>query len=140
MSLLLLISPTGSFLSKIAPSSSATKVEGLPLNTQSKGIVDQACLINYAGCDENLKCAGYRPYGATFVFFAGTTSNGFISSSSHPIHKLFKIKEEDDFISNEMRSLSGVLWKLNPSDRTIALTKLLIKHAKLQTKETEIGA
>ena len=32
------------------------------------------------------------------------------------------------------------LWKLNPSDRTIALTKLLIKHAKLQTKETEIGA
>ena len=32
------------------------------------------------------------------------------------------------------------LWKLNPSDRTIALTKFLIKHAKLQTKETEIGA
>ena len=34
----------------------------------------------------------------------------------------------------------NVLWKLNPSDRTIALTKFLIKHAKLQTKETEIGA
>ena len=32
------------------------------------------------------------------------------------------------------------LWKFNPSDRTIALTKLLIKHAKLQTKETKIGA
>ena len=32
------------------------------------------------------------------------------------------------------------LWKLNPSDRTIALTKLLIKHANLHTKETEIGA
>ena len=30
------------------------------------------------------------------------------------------------------------LWKLNPSDRTIALTKLLIKHAKLQTKEIEL--
>ena len=38
---------------------------------------------------------------------------------------------------------SDTMWKLNPSDRTIAtiaLTKLLIKHAKLQTKETEIGA
>ena len=32
------------------------------------------------------------------------------------------------------------VWKLNPSDRTIALTKLVIKHANLHTKETEIGA
>ena len=32
------------------------------------------------------------------------------------------------------------LWKLNPIDRTITLTKLLIKHAKLTPKETEIGA
>ena len=32
------------------------------------------------------------------------------------------------------------LWKLNPRDRTITLTKLLIKHAKLTSKETEIGA
>ena len=32
------------------------------------------------------------------------------------------------------------LWKLNATDRTITVTKLLIKHAKLQTKETEIGA
>ena len=32
------------------------------------------------------------------------------------------------------------LWKLNPSDRTIALTKLLIKPANLDTKETEIAA
>ena len=32
------------------------------------------------------------------------------------------------------------MWKLNPSDRTITLTKLLIKHANLPTKETEIGA
>ena len=30
--------------------------------------------------------------------------------------------------------------KLNPRDRTIALTKLLIKHAKLTPMETEIGA
>ena len=35
---------------------------------------------------------------------------------------------------------SDTMWKLNPSDKTIALTKLLIKYAKLQTKETEIGA
>ena len=32
------------------------------------------------------------------------------------------------------------LWKLNPSDRKIAVTKLLIKPANLHTKETEIGA
>ena len=32
------------------------------------------------------------------------------------------------------------LWKLNPRDRTITLTKLLIKHEKLTPKETEIGA
>ena len=31
------------------------------------------------------------------------------------------------------------MWKLNPSDRTIAITKLLIKHANLHT-EIEIGA
>ena len=35
---------------------------------------------------------------------------------------------------------ADTMWKFNPSDRTITLTKLLIKHAKLQTKETEIGA
>ena len=35
---------------------------------------------------------------------------------------------------------SDAMWKLNPSDRTIALTKLLFKHANLHTKETEIGA
>jgi len=32
------------------------------------------------------------------------------------------------------------MWKLNPRDRTITLKKLLIKHAKLTPKETEIGA
>ena len=32
------------------------------------------------------------------------------------------------------------MWKLNPRDRIITLTKLLIKHAKLTPKETEIGA
>ena len=32
------------------------------------------------------------------------------------------------------------LWKLNPRDRSITLTKLLIKHAKFTEKETEIGA
>ena len=33
----------------------------------------------------------------------------------------------------------NTMWKLNPGDRTIALTKLLIKHANLHT-EIEIGA
>ena len=32
------------------------------------------------------------------------------------------------------------MWKLKPRDRTITLTKLLIKHAKLTPKETKIGA
>ena len=35
---------------------------------------------------------------------------------------------------------SNTMWKLNPSDRTITLTKLIIKHEKLKSKETEIGA
>ena len=35
---------------------------------------------------------------------------------------------------------SDTTWKLNPSDITIALTKLRIKPANLHTKETEIGA
>ena len=34
------------FLSKIAPSNTAPEAENLPLNTPSKGIVNQACLIN----------------------------------------------------------------------------------------------
>ena len=33
-------------LSKIAPSSTAPEAKNLPLNIPSKGIVDQACLIN----------------------------------------------------------------------------------------------
>ena len=35
---------------------------------------------------------------------------------------------------------SDTMCKLNPGDISIALTKLLIKHANLHTKETEIGA
>ena len=34
-----------------------TRCQGLPLNIPSKELVDQACLIDYAGCDESLKCA-----------------------------------------------------------------------------------
>ena len=32
------------------------------------------------------------------------------------------------------------MWKFNPIDRTMTLTKFLIKHAKFTPKETEIGA
>ena len=49
-------------LSKFSPSSTAPKAENLPLNIPSKGIVDQACLINYAGCEENSKSAGCQTY------------------------------------------------------------------------------
>ena len=45
-------------MSKIAPSSTVPEVENLPLNIPSKGIIDQASLINYVGCEENSKSAG----------------------------------------------------------------------------------
>ena len=35
---------------------------------------------------------------------------------------------------------SDTMWKLNPRDTTITLTKFLIKHAELTSKETKIGA
>ena len=35
-----------------------TRSQGLPLNTPTKEIVDQAWLIDYAGSDESLKCVG----------------------------------------------------------------------------------
>ena len=49
-------------LSKITPSSTTLEAENLPLNIPSKGIVDQAFLINYAGCEENSKSVGCQPY------------------------------------------------------------------------------
>ena len=54
---LLLRSPIGSCLSKIAPSSTTPEAENLPLNIPSKGIVDQSFLINYDACEGNSKSA-----------------------------------------------------------------------------------
>ena len=45
-------------LSKRSKFQHCTRSQGLPLNTLSKEIVGQACLINYARCEESLKCAG----------------------------------------------------------------------------------
>ena len=84
---------------KAQNSSTAPEAEGLPLNTPSKWTIDQDCLINYAGCDENLKCVGCLTLH--WIFFSGTTSNGLISPSSHPIRKLFRMEVEDDWISQE---------------------------------------
>ena len=84
-------------------------MQGLPLNIPSKELVDQAFLIDYAGCDESLKCVGCPtlqcPFCFDLQFLIGTTSNGLINPSSHPIHKLFEMEVEDDCISEEMRSL-----------------------------------
>ena len=44
-----------------------SRSQGLPLNAPSKEIVDQACLIDYAGCDKILNVQSVRPYGAFFV-------------------------------------------------------------------------
>ena len=50
-----------------------TRSQGLPLNTPSKELVDQAFLIDYAGCDESLKCAGcstlHCPFCCDFQVF-----------------------------------------------------------------------
>ena len=86
-----------------------TRSQGLPLNTPSKELVDQACLIDYDGCDESLKCVGYLTLRCPFCFdlqvLIGTTLNGLINPSSHPIHKLFGMEVEDDCISKETRYL-----------------------------------
>ena len=52
-------------------------------------------------------------------------------------------KDMDEYISRCMKCQQVKVdnqWKFNPIYRTITLTKLPIKHAKLTTKETEIGA
>ena len=55
-----------------------TRSQGLPLNTPGKELVDQACLINYAGCDESLKCAGYPTLHCPFCFdFQVSTCEAF---------------------------------------------------------------
>ena len=58
---------------KLKNSSSDTRIQGLPLNTPSKEIVYQACLIDYARCDESLKSAGYPtlhcPFCSDFQVF-----------------------------------------------------------------------
>ena len=41
---------------------------------------------------------------------------------------------------NQYKKRYYTMWKLNPIYRTITLTKLLIKHAKLTSKETKIQA
>ena len=50
-----------------------TRSQGLPLNTPSKEIDHQDCLIDYAGCDESLKCAGcltlHCPFCCDFQVF-----------------------------------------------------------------------
>ena len=91
-----------------------TRSQCLPLNTPSKELVDQACLIDYARCDESLKFVGCLtlrcPFFCDLQVLTSTTSNGLINPSSHPIHKLFRMEVEDDCISEEKRSLWGVYW------------------------------
>ena len=63
------------------------------------------------------------------------------SGKNHPLN--IDMKQNLEILSSIM--LHSMIsnpqqQKLNPSDRTITLTKLLIKHAKFTPKETEIGA
>ena len=53
-------------LSKAKKFQHCTRSQGLPLNTPCKEIVGQACLINYARCDESLKCAGFSTLRCPF--------------------------------------------------------------------------
>ena len=45
-----------------------TRSQGLPLNIPSKELVDKACLIDYAGCDESLECVGCMTLFFPFCF------------------------------------------------------------------------
>ena len=55
-----------------------TRSQGLPLNIPSKELVDQACLIDYAGCDESLECVGCPTLRYTFLFwFVGINRYNF---------------------------------------------------------------
>ena len=72
-------------LSKSSKFHHCTRSQGLPLNTPHKGIVDQACLINYVGCDENSKSTDYQPYFVYFIlWFIGLSVcfTAFTTSSS----------------------------------------------------------
>ena len=55
-------------LSNSSKIQNCTKSQGLPLNTPSKELVDQACLIDHAGCDERLECVGYLTLHCPFCF------------------------------------------------------------------------
>ena len=99
----------------IAQKSSTTpEAKAYHLIPQVTELVDQDFLIDNAGCDESLKCARCPTLRCPFCFdlqvLTGTTSNGLINPSSHPIHKLFRMEVEDDCISEETRSLWGVYW------------------------------
>ena len=45
---------------------------------------------------------------------------------------------QSKYVTTILKIFNIFMWKLNPSDRTITLTKLLIKHAKFTPKETEL--
>ena len=91
-----------------------TRSQGLPLNNLSKELVDQDYLIDYVGCDESLKCAGCPTLRYPFCFdlqvLTGTTSNGLINPSSHPIHKLFGMEVELLF----WKALGEDVWRNLP--------------------------
>ena len=60
-----------------------TRNQGLPLNTPSKELVDESCLIDYVGCDESLECAGYPTLFCLFSFdFQVSTGEAF--APAHP--------------------------------------------------------
>ena len=52
------------------------------------------------------------PFVLICMVLTGTTSNGLINPSSHPIHKLFGMEVEDDCISEETMSMMRCLLEL----------------------------
>ena len=60
-----------------------TRSQGLPLNTASKELVDQDFLIDYAGCDEILECAGCPTLFFPF-YFDFQVSRGEAFTTAYP--------------------------------------------------------
>ena len=109
-----------------APSSTAPKVENLPLDIPSKWIVDQDFLINYAWCDENSKSAVCWPHfvhlidwftGLSVSFTAFTTSipisfTSFATAIHSPsLHSKWSLKRNFSLLSTT--TIGRRTWRCN---------------------------
>ena len=88
-----------------------TRSQGLPLNTTSNELVDQAFLIDYARCDEILECVGCLTLHFPFYFdfqvsigeaFAPADLDGLLSRSLDSIQFPLMEKLYGDSVALQM--------------------------------------